>query len=106
MTEVAPVDLKLRRAVHVHECMYRGILYVALLKKRPLGRVEGCVLDVGWVMPAPFRPSCLSMCTTPRSARRQVSESCRVYMGQGKEKQEDALLIVVLVPGLARPHVM
>jgi hypothetical protein len=27
-------------------------------------------------------------------------------MGQGKEKQEDALLIVVLVPGLARPHVM
>jgi hypothetical protein len=28
--------------------MYSGILYVALLKKRPLGRVEGCVLEVGW----------------------------------------------------------
>jgi hypothetical protein len=48
MAEVVPVDLKLRRAVHVHECMYSGILYVALLKKRPLGSVEGCVLKVGW----------------------------------------------------------
>jgi hypothetical protein len=48
MTEVASVDLKLRRAVHVYEFMYSGILYVALMKKRPLGRVEGCVLDVGW----------------------------------------------------------
>jgi hypothetical protein len=35
MTGVAPVNLELGLVLHVHEFVYSGIHYVALLKKQP-----------------------------------------------------------------------